>query len=408
MPSEAGTARDTPPVQARSVRVPDVQGLSVGKGLGAIAAAALACGALAALPGAAAAKQATVWLCKPGIAANPCRPSLDTTRFSPTGEQLGVDRIKRETHPKVDCFYVYPTVSDDPTPNSDLSIDPEERSIALYQAARYSKSCRVFAPMYRQFTLAALFSGEPVTEEEQLTAFNGVVAAWKTYLKKYNHGRGVVLIGHSQGSFILRQLIRQYVEPKPSVRKRLVSALLLGGNVEVAKGSEVGGDFKRIPGCQSRRQVGCVVAFSTFDAPVPANAQFGRVGGGLTPGDPSKLDILCTNPASLGGGSGTLSSIFPTAPFAPGTTIGAATELLGVPRPPASTPWFEFRGAYTGECSSADDAHVLQITPQGGAPTLNPVPNATWGLHFVDANIALGNLTDLVRKQTKAYLSQSR
>jgi len=68
-----------------------------------------------------------------------------------------------------------------------------------------------------------------------------------------------------------------------------------------------------------------------------------------------------------------------------------------------TTPGYEARGAYAGECSSADDAHVLQITPVGGAPHLNPVPDMTWGLHLVVANIALGNLVSVVGSQIAAY-----
>ena len=95
--------------------------------------------------------------------------------------------------------------------------------------------------------------------------------------------------------------------------------------------------------------------------------------------------------------------MFPSAPFAPGTTIGLATEVVGVPRPPVTTPWTQ-ADAYTGECSSADDADVLEISSVGGAPVLNPVPDATWGLHLVDANIALGNLTSVAAREIKSYL----
>src|SRR4051794_15741800 len=98
--------------------------------------------ALALPSGAAAAKDKTVWLCKPGLADNPCLPGFKTTTVSPTGEVGGVENVKADKKPAADCFYVYPTVSDDKTRNSDLSIDPEERSIALYQAARYSLHCR--------------------------------------------------------------------------------------------------------------------------------------------------------------------------------------------------------------------------------------------------------------------------
>ena len=148
-----------------------------------------------------------------------------------------------------------------------------------------------------------------------------------------------------------------------------------------------------------------VIAFSTFGGPVPPNALFGRASGGLGSADDSRFDVLCTNPAALGGGPAPLDSILPTAPFAPGTLIGIATTLVGAPRPSpaATTPWYEARGAYTGECSSADDAHVLQITPVDGAPRLNAIPDPTWGLHLVDGNIALGNLASVVRSQIAAH-----
>ncbi|MEA2457251.1 MAG: hypothetical protein QOC95_223, partial [Thermoleophilaceae bacterium] len=36
-------------------------------------------------------------------------------------------------------------------------------SIALFQAARYSQTCRIFAPMYRQLTLSGIAPGAKVT-----------------------------------------------------------------------------------------------------------------------------------------------------------------------------------------------------------------------------------------------------
>jgi Protein of unknown function (DUF3089). len=350
-------------------------------------------------------KDSTVWLCKPGIPNNPCEPGFDTTLLSPSGQVVGTQAVKPDRKRKFDCFYVYPTVSDDKTPNSDLSIDPEERSIALYQAARYGLHCRVFAPMYRQLTLGAILNGASIPPDAQQIAYGDVAAAWKTYLRNYNRGRGVVLIGHSQGTFVLRQLIHQLIDRHKNVRARLISAVLLGGNVTVRAGGNVGGDFKNIPGCRKAKQTGCVIAFSTFDAPVPNNALFGRPDTVAGPGLPATGDVLCTNPAALRGGSAPLTSVFPTAPFAPGTTIGLATGAVGVPMPTgATTPWFQVQG-YTGACDASNNAHVLQISPVGGAPTLHAVPDATWGLHLVDANIALGNLTDDVARQAKSWLT---
>ena len=131
-----------------------------------------------------------VWLCKPAKVTNPCESPLKTTLVRPSGEPIRVETVAPARRPKVDCFYVYPTVSDDPTPNSDLTIDPEHSSIALFQAAPYSQHCRIFAPMYRQITLAALFSGQSATAQMRQTAYAGVASAWRTYLTKYSRNRG--------------------------------------------------------------------------------------------------------------------------------------------------------------------------------------------------------------------------
>src|SRR3954454_22307119 len=212
-----------------------------------------------------AAHASTVWLCKPGLAKNPCLPSLKTTLISPTGKTTGTVNVKRQKSPQWDCFYVYPTVSDQKRPQATKHIDPEERSIALYQTAYYSRDCRVYAPMYRQITIQGLLQPDTVTPAMRTSAYNDVRDAFRDYLRRYNKGRGIVLISHSQGTFVLRNLIAKEIDPKPGVRKRLISAALMGGNVLVKKGKTVGGDFKTVPACQSNRQIGCVIAWSTYN-----------------------------------------------------------------------------------------------------------------------------------------------
>ncbi len=334
----------------------------------------------------------TVWLCRPGLANDPCTPDLTTTRFDNRGRALSVyDVPTSPTARVIDCFYVYPTTSDEKTPQADFAITPELRSIALYQAARYSRECRVFAPVYRQITIVGL--GRGATPAMRETAYQDVRSAFLDYLAHDNDGHGIVFIGHSQGSGVLRRLLREEVDPNPSVRDKLVSAVLLGGNVTVRRGSDVGGDFQNIPACRSARQVGCVIAFSTFDAPVPDVTLFGRTS------DPN-LEVLCTNPASLRRDRpGRVSPIYPTAPFAPGTVIAAAIGLLGQPPVTASTPWVEYRDAYEARCVTDNGANVLQIAPLGTSPVLHPSPDPTWGLHLVDANIALRELVGIVHSE---------
>jgi Protein of unknown function (DUF3089) len=371
--------------------------------LSTLAAATCAVAALAGVTTSASAS--TTWLCKPGLKSNPCTPGLGTTVIGPAAQVQGTVTPKKTKNPKIDCFYVYPTVSDQKTLQATKRIDPEERSIALYQAARYSSECRVYAPMYRQITLAGLLKPDGVTKQMRDSSYADVRAAWLDYLKHDNKGRGVVFIGHSQGSFVLRQLLAQEVDAKPAVRRKMVSAILLGGNVLVKKGSDTGGDFQHLKACRSATQLQCIVAFSTFNATPPPDAAFGRaddqpaaVGGKAVKG----TEVLCTNPAALGGGSAPLTSIYPSTPFAPGTIIGAETLQVGLPTPKIPTPWIESQ-AFTGECSGEGGAHVLRITGQAEAPVLHALPDATWGLHLVDANIALGDLVTLVHTQAVRY-----
>lgn len=361
---------------------------------------------IAAIGGAAAqAAPATTWLCRPGLARNPCTPGLSTTRFSPSGVRLGTQKVTAVRRPKIDCFYVYPTVSDQKTVQANLHVDPVERSIALYQAARYSQLCRVYAPMYRQLTLKAISGTVPAGAAAN--AFAGVRSAWRDYLAHFNHGRGVVLIGHSQGAGMLTQLVRTEIDRKPAVRRRLVSALLLGGNVVVPAGRNVGGSFAHVPACRSSTQLGCVVAFSTYDETPPADSLFGRVSTRFANAfhlpTGRRYRVLCTNPAALRGGSAPVDPIFPSAPFAPGSSIAAGISLLKVPLPTAATTWIAMPGSYSARCTTANGATVLLIAPRRGAPKPSPSPDPTWGLHLMDANIALGNLVELVRAEARAY-----
>jgi hypothetical protein len=353
----------------------------------------------AALAAAAPAAAKTVWLCKPGLKDNPCTPGLRTTVLSPDEKERATVDVRRPRRPRYDCFYVYPTVSNQPGVQATKSIDPELRSIALYQAARYSRDCRVYAPVYRQITLAGL-RDPAVTRADRERAYSDVREAWLAYLRKYNRGRGVVLLGHSQGTFMLRELVKREIDPSPRVRRRLISAVLLGGGVTVRKGRDVGGDFRHVRACRSSRQTGCVIHFSSFNGPVPAKSVFGR-----TTND--RLEVLCTNPAALAGGSGKVELVLPTTPFAPGA-IGSLIQLAaGGPLPRASTPWISVPSAATARCSSAGGADVLQVTSNLTTRTLTPVPDATWGLHLMDGNIALGTLTKVVARQARQYLRRA-
>jgi hypothetical protein len=344
--------------------------------------------ALVALVAASSASAKTTWLCSPQSKKDPCDYSLKATVIQPDGAR-STQTAKAARHPKVDCFYVYPTVSDQKTPNATLAKDPEIKAIATYQASRFQQDCRVWAPMYRQVTLQGISNPSAVSASASALAYRSAKAAFSDYIKHDNHGRGFVLIGHSQGSFVLKQLIGDVIDKKASLRRRMVSALLLGGNV-------TNKEFKHVKPCVKAGQTGCVVAWSMFHDPPPSNALFGRT---TAPGQ----HVVCTSPSKLGSSSKLL-PYAPTLPF-PGT-IGVGLAIFEPNRPTdVSTPWYEEPGVLTGSCATtADGASYLKID---GSVLPNAVPDATWGLHLGDVNLALGNLTTIAKKQIAAYLRRA-
>ncbi|HEX3947924.1 MAG TPA: hypothetical protein VHW47_09465, partial [Acidimicrobiales bacterium] len=54
-------------------------------------------------------KAGTVWLCRPGMADDPCTAPLTATVVPPAGKDR-IQRARPAVHPAIDCFYVYPTV----------------------------------------------------------------------------------------------------------------------------------------------------------------------------------------------------------------------------------------------------------------------------------------------------------
>jgi hypothetical protein len=351
------------------------------------------------------------WLCRPG-GKDACAIDHTTTIVAADG------KLTRETwaaDPKapIDCFYVYPTVSTDPTPNSDMNADPAETNVIRQQFARFASTCQPYAPMYRQVTLVGLrrmlAPGAAVTLDQGLQ-YDDVKDAFNYYLQHDNKGRGFVLVAHSQGSFILNRLIREEIDGKP-IQSRMLSAILLGTTIAVPKGKDVGGSFQHVPLCRSASQIGCVMTYASFRStiPPPANTLFGKVPG-------ANMVAACTNPAALAGGSGELHAYLDKA----GRTItsNVPPKPWVTPEQPIDTPFVSVPGLLTAKCSSNENASgYLEVTVNGNPadPRADDITGdigagttvlANWGLHLIDVNLAMGNLLDIVGQQTKTYLAK--
>jgi hypothetical protein len=358
---------------------------------------------------ASATKTPTVWLCRPGIPDNPCDADQTATVVHPDGT-TSVQTAIPASAPSIDCFYVYPAVSQQLAVNADLTIDPEEREVAIIQASRFSKVCNVYAPMYREITgWGEMIPGTYSPQSNAAASANAsLLSAWNDYLTHYNQGRGVVLIGHSEGASVLIDLVKSQLDPNPSIRRLLVSVLILGGNVLVPVGKDVGGSFLNIPACQKSQQTGCVIAYSMFDTTPSTNAYFGLVKPAqlvpwqsISQAEAAYLQVLCTNPASLAGGTGVLDPYF--------TTIlsgGVLFQPIIAPVPSPPSPWVNYPDLYTAQCMNSKGASWLQIHDIAGPGDHRWVvhsPGSQQGLHIFDLNLALGNLVKLVGEEAAAY-----
>ena len=348
------------------------------------------------------------WVCRPD-ADDICDGDLSTTVIEADGS-TSVEPFEADPDAPIDCFYVYPTISQDPTPFSDWEASPDEEGfVTLQQAARLGSVCRVFAPVYRQATLPSLTArlGGTTLEGPTEDPFGDVLDAFRTYLAQDNGGRGVVLLGHSQGAGMLRQLIAEELDPNEDVRALLVGAYLAGTSVAVPDGELVGGDLSEVPLCTADEPTGCVTTWSTFraTAPPPANAYFGRA-------DEAGQVAGCTNPADVGGDEVDLQAYFPAEASASilsslGTENGR-TWLDGPAGEAIDTPFVALPGLVSGICERQGGFDYLSVTVHGDpddprADDISGDLTPEWGLHLVDVSLVMGDIVDRVEEQGEAH-----
>lgn len=349
------------------------------------------------------------WLCLPGRV-DACAVDQTTTIVQADGKTT-TETFKAAADPAYDCFYIYPTVSTDPGGNSDMTIDDAERRVVEQQLARFAGACRVFAPMYRQVTLAALravMMGQP-SPGNGVLAYGDVRDAWRWYLAHENKGRGVVLIGHSQGARMLLDLLKNEVDGKLPQAK-LIAAYALGMNTPV----DAAGKFGSIPLCVKADQAGCLVTYVSFrdTAPPPANSRFGKT-------DAEGRRAGCVNPAALLAGKASTDEAVLHA-YLSSKGFGAVS---GQPPKPfakdltVSTPFVALPGLISARCVSEGDFTWLSIKvnaapsdPRTDEITGDVVAGGQtlkdWGLHLIDVNLAMGDLVALADRQAKAWAAK--
>ena len=330
---------------------------------------------------------ASSWVCRPGEETT-CTTGLDAMAISADGSRA-FQAFQPAADPPIDCFYVYPTISEEASPYSDMVDSPEVQKVTRAQAGRLTSRCRLYAPLYRQITMTGLRQDMATGERlDWRGPYADVRAAWRWYMANANHGRGVVLIGHSQGAILLQRLIAEEIDGK-ATQKRLVSAFLAGDPaLPVPQGKRVGGVFKAVPLCSAAAEVGCVYVWADYLADdLDADRHFG--------GDPGHgLVAGCVDPAAPAGGSGELKAYLPKPKLAPD----------------ADPPWVQVLGQLSVACVADAQGDVARVTirPSRYADLLKAAferytPGPGWGLHRLDLNLPQGDILDVLSAEGAAW-----
>lgn len=141
-----------------------------------------------------------------------------------------------ESH-AADVFYVYPTVSvvsyedNGASWYADITI-PEVRAEAnenqLFNMKLYGEY-NFYAPYYRQMIFEAYQQPADTLAKLAQFAANDVNDAFQYYMSHFNHGRPFFLMGHSQGSQVLIEMLKHDMTAEQ--RQQMVAAYCIGYHV---------------------------------------------------------------------------------------------------------------------------------------------------------------------------------
>lgn len=148
--------------------------------------------------------------------------------------------LPRTPDKKADTFYIYPTAyvstakdAPDIVPIEDETMRKGALGNIELNCGVFSESTNVYAPFYRQSNLGVIagLSGDELLEFQMREQRTDVYAALDYYFTHYNNGRPFILAGHSQGSVMLKLVLREYMQAHPEYYERMIASYVLGYSI---------------------------------------------------------------------------------------------------------------------------------------------------------------------------------
>ena len=167
-------------------------------------------------------------------------PASVPTDYSNKEHWLSLPEITKD----VDAFYIYSTSYiessfEEGAPNFAPLDNPEMimRALGEYEtnASVFEESCNVFVPWYRQMGIK--YAAEVQKKTGSLDAglaglpYTDIKAALDYFFEKCNNGRPFIIAAHSQGSALLKYVLKNYFKEHQDYYKRMVAAYPIGFSI---------------------------------------------------------------------------------------------------------------------------------------------------------------------------------
>jgi hypothetical protein len=168
------------------------------------------------------------------------KSEIKITDYSDKDNWLKFPKITKD----VDAIYIYSTSYIESSFEEDApnfaplhNIEMMLRAMGEYEtnASVFEETCNVFVPLYRQVgmkyagevskkygSIEAAFDAEPYTD---------IKAALDYFFEHCNNGRPFIIAGHSQGSAMVKHVLKNYFSEHPDYYQRMVAAYQIGFSI---------------------------------------------------------------------------------------------------------------------------------------------------------------------------------
>lgn len=166
-----------------------------------------------------------------------------------------------DSNKDVDLFIICPTIDFGSNKRLNMNLSDKEMKANFVGALNmeigiYSDFCNVYAPYYRQMTLAGY---NKKNQKPYLDlAYKDIENAFIYYLEHYNKDRPFIIAGFSQGSQMGIRLLEELFD-NPNYSKKLVSAYLIGWPVT----ESIISNYPWIKIAKSETDTGCIISFNS-------------------------------------------------------------------------------------------------------------------------------------------------